>query len=624
MPDGGVHFRVWAPKSGFVKVQCGEAPLDEAAPESPLEPEGNGYFSGQLTHARPGMLYRFKIEGGAFPDPASRFQPEGPHGPSRIVDPSSFQWTDQHWQGVRAEGQVIYELHVGTFTPEGDWAGAEKELAELAGLGITLLEIMPVAEFPGRFGWGYDGVDLFAPTRLYGQPDDFRRFIDRAHALGLGVILDVVYNHFGPDGNYLKHFSDHYFAPRYKNEWGEAINFDAEQSGPVREFFRANAAYWVDEFHLDGLRLDATQQIFDASPEHILAALGREVRQAARQRATFIVAENEAQNPVLVRPPQAGGYGLDAVWNDDFHHTARVALTGHADAYYSDFRGTPQELISSIKRGFLFQGQRSAWQRKSRGAPSLDLVPQRYVNYLQNHDQIANSLRGLRTHQLGSPGRVRALTALLLLAPATPMLFQGQEFAASSPFLFFADHQSDLARLVAEGRNGFLSQFSALTDPKAQSLLAPPHELETFLRCKLDLSERARHAAAYELHRDLLRLRREDPAFSTPRPHGVDGAVLGPEAFVVRFFGAGQTDRLILVNLGTEFLFEPVPEPLLASLEGCAWELLWSSESPKYGGEGTPPIQTEQGWRLPGQAAVVLAAVSKNTAGNRQDGHSED
>lgn len=615
VPGRGVHFRVWAPKSSFASVQLGEGALAPKAPELPLAAEGAGYFSGLIGDARPGMLYRFKLEGGTFPDPVSRFQPEGPEGPSQIVNPSLFRWTDEQWPGVRTEGQVIYELHVGTFTSEGTWAAARKELAELGALGITLIEVMPVAEFPGRFGWGYDGVDLFAPTRLYGQPDDFRRFVDHAHSLGLGVILDVVYNHFGPDGNYLKHFSDHYFAPHYKNEWGEAINFDAEHCGPVREFFCANAAYWIEEFHLDGLRLDATQQIFDASPEHILTALSRAVRHAGRGRATFMVAENETQNPVLVRSPQTGGYGLDALWNDDFHHAALVALTGHADAYYCDYRGTPQELISSVKRGFLFQGQRSTWQRKSRGSPSLDLVPQQYVNYLQNHDQVANSLRGLRVHQLGSPGRIRALTALLLLGPATPMLFQGQEFAASSPFLFFADHKPDLARLVAEGRKGFLSQFSALADPETQAFLTPPHELETFLRCKLDFAERARHAAMYELHRDLLRLRREDPVFSKPRLHGIDGAVLGPEVFVLRFFDSDQKDRLMLVNLGPEFLLKPLSEPLLASPVGQGWELLWSTESPKYGGDGVPSIHNEDGWRLAGQAAVVLAAVSKNLAG---------
>ena len=608
VPGGGTHFRVWAPRSKFVRVQFQYPGPQPEAEEVDLDAEGNGYFSGYVAQAGAGVLYRYRLESGSFPDPASRFQPEGPHGPSQIVDGSHFKWTDQNWRGIERYGQVIYEMHIGTFTNEGTWSAAQRELPELARLGVTVLEIMPVAEFPGRFGWGYDGVDLFAPTKLYGKPDDFRQFVNQAHAAGLGVILDVVYNHFGPDGNYLKEFSEHYFTDRYKNEWGEPINFDDDNSGPVREFICANAAYWVDEFHLDGLRLDATQQIFDASPEHVLTALARAARQAAKGRATFLVAENETQTARLVRAPDAGGYGLDALWNDDFHHTAMVALTGHADAYYSDYEGTPQELISAIKHGFLYQGQRSRWQGKPRGTPCLDLEPIHFVNCLQNHDQVANSLAGLRAHQLGSPGRFRALTALLLLAPATPMLFQGQEFAASSPFLYFADHQPELSARVAKGRAEFLSQFTTIANEESRARLTAPHSNEAFSRSKLDLSERGKHSAAYELHRDLLRLRREDPVFSQPRAGGVDGAVLRPEAFILRFFNPDAGDRLLIINLGRDLVLEREPEPLLAPPEGCSWKLVWSSEPPRYGGNGTPAWETENGWRIPGHAALVFAS----------------
>ncbi len=277
---GGVHFRVWAPRCREVVVEI------EGLEPAALQPETDGYFSLRSLPARAGMRYRYRLDGGetALPDPASRFQPEGPHGPSEIVDPGDFAWTDGAWRGRTREQLVIYEMHVGTFTPDGSWEAASRELPALAELGITCLEIMPVAEFPGRFGWGYDGVNLFAPTRLYGRPDDFRRFVDRAHALGIAVILDVVYNHFGPDGNYLKLFSAAYFTDRYDNEWGEAINFDGPDSGPAREFFVANAGYWIDEYHLDGLRLDATQAIFDRSEDHIIAAVVRQVRSAgARQ-----------------------------------------------------------------------------------------------------------------------------------------------------------------------------------------------------------------------------------------------------------------------------------------------------------------------------------------------------
>jgi maltooligosyltrehalose trehalohydrolase len=571
-----------------------------------LQAESGGYFSAHVPGARVGMLYKFKLSDGSFPDPASRFQPEGPHGPSQIIDPGQFKWTDHNWRGVHRDGQIIYEMHIGTFTPEGTWAAATEQLPELAELGITTLEVMPVAEFTGTFGWGYDGVDLFAPTRLYGTPDEFRSFVDRSHALGIGVILDVVYNHIGPDGNYLKQFSEDYFTSRHKNEWGEAINFDAENSGPVREFFVSNAAYWIDEFHLDGLRLDATHQIFDSSADHVLAVMARKVREAGGKRATYLVAENEVQHAKLVRPPEQGGYGLDALWNDDFHHSAIVAATGRMEAYYCGYRGAPQEFISAVKWGYLYQGQWYEWQGKNRGAPAFGLEPNQFVNFLQNHDQVANSLRGLRLQELTSPGRLRALTALLLLAPGTPMLFQGQEFAASTPFLYFADHNPELAKLVAKGRKEGLQQFPSIASPESEPLLDDPSSEKTFVRSKLDFAERAKNAPAYELHRDLIRLRKQDPLFSNPRPGGVDGAVLAAEAFVLRFFGQNGDDRLLIVNLGADLLLDPAPEPLLAPLDSSQWKMKWSSESPRYGGCGMRTIDKEGCWTITAHCAVVL------------------
>jgi maltooligosyltrehalose trehalohydrolase len=604
--DGGAHFRVWAPHSRKAAVQLSSSAHGETK-TVPLDPETNGYFSALIADASPNMLYKFQLDSGAFPDPASRFQPEGPHGPSQIVDPGAFRWTDHAWRGVQRDGQVIYELHIGTFTPAGTWASAMEQLPELARLGVTVLEVMPVADFPGRFGWGYDGVNLFAPTRLYGKPNDFRAFVDRAHALGLGVILDVVYNHIGPDGNYLKEFSPDYFSSRYKNEWGEALNFDDANSGPVREFFIANAGYWVDEFHLDGLRLDATQQIFDSTEDHLLAAITRRVREAANGRSTYLVAENEEQHSQLVRAPEQGGHGLDALWNDDFHHSATVAITGHNEAYYSDHLGHPQEFISAMKRGYLFQGQWYVWQKKRRGLPTTGLHPANFVNYLQNHDQVANSLRGLRLHELTSPGLLRAMTALLLLGPGTPMLFQGQEFAASTPFLYFADHNPELAKLVAKGRRQFLEQFPSIARPESTPHLANPESESTFQKCKLNFAERERHASHFALHRDLLKLRREDPVFRNPKPGGVDGAVLGTEAFVLRFFGPDGDDRLLVVNLGSDLQLAGIPEPLLAPPEDESWKLIWSSEDPSYGGFGTPPLD-EGNWRVPGHGAIVLVS----------------
>ncbi len=584
-----------------------ELGTDAALRTGSLEPEGNGYFSGLVEFLSAGSCYSLRLDGGAelYPDPASRSQPDGPHGPSQVVDPA-YAWTDQGWRGLRREGQVLYELHVGTFTRDGTYAAAAEQLPELARLGVTAIELMPLAEFPGRFGWGYDGVDLWAPTRLYGHPDELRRMIDRAHALGLGVILDVVYNHLGPDGNYLAAFSRDYFTDRYENEWGQAINFDGPGSAPVREFFVENAGYWIEEFHFDGLRLDATDAIHDASETHVIAQIAEAVERAVDRagRRAYLVAENEAQQPRLVRRRGAGGYGCDALWNDDFHHAAIVALTGRREAYYTDYRGTPQELLSAVKWGNLYQGQHYSWQNKRRGAPALDLAAPQFVLYLQNHDQVANSLRGERIHALTSPGRLRALTALLLLAPGTPMLFQGQEFAASSPFLYFADHGPELSRLVSRGRKQFLAQFPSIAGSEPE-MIPEPGSPDTFERCKLDFAERERHAGSYALHEDLLRLRRDDPAFRQQRSDLLHGAVLSAEAFLLRVF-CEQGDRLLVVNLGQDLPLAPAPEPLLAPPEGTRWRVLWCSEDPRYGGVGYGDVCAEGIWILPSFSATVL------------------
>jgi maltooligosyltrehalose trehalohydrolase len=601
-----VDFRVWAPAVSTVRVFL------EAGAGSPsnvkLTNEGDGYFSAFHPSAAAGTLYRFQLddEDNRLPDPASRFQPDGPHGASAVVDARTFSWTDAAWQGVKLEGQILYETHIGTFTKEGTWNAAREQLAELASVGITVLEIMPIADFPGRFGWGYDGVNFFAPTWLYGQPDDLRRFVDEAHAQKLGVILDVVYNHVGPDGNLLKPFSTGYFTSRYQTDWGEAINFDGENSAPVREFFIANATYWIDEFHFDGLRLDATQDIHNGSSNHILPEIAEAARKAAGQRQIILTAENEPQETKLVRSRQHGGYGLDALWNDDFHHSALVALTGRNEAYYTDYRGTPQEFISAVKYGYLYQGQWYKWQRQRRGANALDIDPAAFITFIQNHDQVANTARGERPNILATAGRYKAMTALLLLAPGTPMLFQGQEFAATTPFLYFCDHQAELSKMVREGRGKFLAQFRSLALPEMQDVFGDPGNPSTFEASKLDFSERQKNAALYCLHKDLITLRREDPVFRQQRRGGVDGAVLSADSFLLRYFGGGQGDRLLLVNLGRDLHCDPAPEPLLAPPHNSRWTVIWSSEDPRYGGYGTYPPESEDNWRLPGNSTVVL------------------
>jgi maltooligosyltrehalose trehalohydrolase len=574
----------------------------------PLESEPDGYFSGLVADAHAATRYRFRLDGGhSFPDPMSNFQPEGPHGPSALVDHRAFHWTDAGWPGISLRGQVIYELHIGTFTPAGTYESAKEKLPLLRDLGITVVEVMPVACFPGKFGWGYDGVNLYAPFQQYGTPDDFRSFVDYAHSLEMGVILDVMYNHLGPDGNYLAQYSDDYFRRDRDTDWGDAINFDGPNSIHVRELFASNVEYWIREYHLDGLRFDATQSIFDRSRDHILALMARRARVAAGNRKIILVAENDLQQAHIARPSEQGGYGFDGLWNDDFHHAARVALTGQRGAFYTDFAGSPQEFISAVKYGYLYQGQYYSWRKKRRGESTLGMEPSTFVTYIENHDQASNSIDGKRLHQLTSPGRLRAMTALGLLAPGTPLLFQGQEFGSTKPFVFFADHNPELAKLVHKGRADFLALFPRLSSPEMRQRVPDPARHETMQMCKLDWNERERNASMVALHRDLLELRRTDPAFCMQSFGKIDGAVIGSDAFVLRYFVESGQDRLLVVNLGRDLHLRHLPEPLLAPPEGRPWRVLWSSEDPAYYGSGILNPDGDDGWRIQAESATVLA-----------------
>jgi maltooligosyltrehalose trehalohydrolase len=604
LPDGaGVHFRVWAPEE--VSVDVAFPDTDETVP---LSRGASGFFSGVAHGAKPDARYRYKLGGDLLlPDPASRFQPEGPFGPSEVVDVASFPWTDRDWRGVSLPGQVIYELHLGTFTKAGTLKAAEDQLQYLADLGITVIELMPIADFAGSFGWGYDGVLPYAPYEQYGRPEDLFHFINRAHEVGVAVILDVVYNHLGPSGNCLTRFSSYYLSKTAKTDWGAAINFDGENSGPVREYFIENAVYWVRDYHFDGLRLDATQDIHDSSKTHVIAEMVRESRQAAGDRSIIVIAENEPQQSFYVRGAAQGGYGLDGLWNDDFHHSSIVALTGHNEAYYNDYLGRPQEFISALKYGYLYQGQYYVWQKKKRGASALDLPKPAFVNFIQNHDQVANSARGQRLQELVSAARIRALTGVLLLGPGTPMLFQGQEFASSAPFLFFADYEDKLAKSIRLGRRDFMKQWDSLRNPEMEPYFADPCSRQTFDRCKLDFSERESHRGWYDFHSDLLKLRREDKIISQQAKWGLDGAVLGPEAFLIRFFSPGfREDRLLVVNLGADLLLNQIPNPLTAAPDGREWHVVWSSEDPRYGGNCAVELPGRANWRIHGQSALVL------------------
>jgi maltooligosyltrehalose trehalohydrolase len=612
LTEGGVHFRVWAPAAARVYVQLhGRRPKHYE-----LSPEDGGYFSGVVPDAAPGMNYSYRLDDDPtdWPDPASRYQPHGPEGTSQIVDPTTFTWHDQHWPGVEQRGQVLYEMHVGTFTQEGTWRAAAEQLLSLAEVGITAIELMPVADFPGTYGWSYDTANLFAPCRLYGTPDDFRYFVDTAHTHGIAVLLDVVYNHLGTIGErLLKAFAPNYFSTKHTTEWGAAVNFD-DDAAEVRLFILENVRYWIQEFHLDGYRIDATQALFDDSPRHIMLDICRVARAAAPDRKVLILAENEPQRSRLMRSGSEGGFEFDGVWNDDFHHSALVRLTGQREAYYTDYRGTPEEFIASFKWGYLYQGQRYSWQRQPRGTPAIDIDAWRFVNYLENHDQLANTATGQRVHQRTSPGLYRTLTALLCLAPQTPLLFQGQEYGATTPFLYFNDCRPEDRECVRRGRAGFLSQFPSLATPTMQAQLTDPCQRSTFERSRLDHRERERHAAMFALHRDLLRLRREDPVLSRQNAREIEASTISAESFFFRYLPPDGSTRLFVINLGHTLTLASIAHPLVAPPEGTRWGILWSSEDPAYGGSGTPDLDTPEGWRIPGQSAVLLHPVPLKNA----------
>jgi maltooligosyltrehalose trehalohydrolase len=616
--DDGTDFRVFAPKRARVEVVF--EPTEARLTTEPLElcRDPDGFFRGFAPGIRAGTRYRLRLDSTRLlADPASRFQPDGPHGPSEVIDPRAFVWHDAGWKGPSDKGQVVYELHLGTFTQEGSYRAAIRELPALRELGITLVELMPLADFPGRFGWGYDGVNLYAPTRLYGHPEDLRAFVDAAHALEMGVLLDAVYNHLGPSGNYLREFSDDYVTTRHTTAWGEALDFETSPS--ARAFFAENGAYWIEEFHLDGLRLDATQAIHDGSPVHIVQEIVLRARARAGTRTTLYFAETETRSASLARSLDQGGFGLDSLWNDDFHHAARVAATGRREGYYAPYRGSAQELLSAMTRGFLFQGQPGNAHEPSHGEPAGDLPPRAFTNFLENHDHVAASARGARLHRLSRPSVYRALVALLLLGPATPLLFQGQEFNASSPFVYFADLEPELTRKVAEGRHAFLRAFQSLSGEGVQAQLADPGALETFLRCKLDPGERTKNADILALYTDLLRLRRTDPVFTSQDATLLAGATLGPRALALRYGDGTGEERLVVASLDDALDASAIAEPLLAPPAGSSWERLLSTEDLTYGGDGTPPAAA--GIVLPGAAALVFAGRSVQRGAPPAAGH---
>jgi len=486
LSDGAVRFRLWAPKARRVSLCL----ADGSRALVPMIAREEGWFEITTVDARPGSRYRFEIDGRVqVPDPASRFQPEDVHGPSEVIDPADFDWGDEDWHGRAWEESVLYELHVGAFSPVGTFGGVRERLRYLVDLGITAIELMPVADFPGERNWGYDGVLPFAPDASYGRPNDLKHLIQAAHQSGLMVFLDVVYNHFGPEGNYLREYAPQFFTDRYRTPWGEALNFGGPGSRVVRDFFIQNALYWLNEFHFDGLRLDAVHLILDESQPHFLNELAQTVRAAVpSNRRVHLVLENDAnESRYLQRRRNREAVFYDAQWNDDIHHVLHVALTGECDGYYEDYADhTLQRLGHCLAEGFDYQGQPSRFRDfEKRGEPSRDLPPEAFVSFLQNHDQVGNRAFGERISQLAPAAAVEAAMAILLLAPSPPLLFMGEEFGARTPFLFFCDFGHELAQAVREGRRNEFARFKRFSDPAVREKIPDPNEENTFLASKL-------------------------------------------------------------------------------------------------------------------------------------------
>jgi maltooligosyltrehalose trehalohydrolase len=497
-----MEFRVWAPlpKKTETRLKGNSFPMTRA--------EG-GWWTVEIATAKAGDEYGFILDGaGPFPDPRSSWQPNGVHGLSRLVDQSTFQWTDKNFQATPLASAIIYEVHVGTFTPSGTFLSAIEKLDHLAALGVTHVELMPVAEFSGARGWGYDGVDLFAPHHAYGAPDDLKRLVDACHARGLAVILDVVYNHLGPSGNYLATFAP-YFTKKFSTFWGEGVNFDGAESDEVRRFFCDNALMWLRDFHFDGLRLDAVHGMVDTSAVHILEQLKIEVETLSAQlgRPLVLIPESDLNDPRLLWPRERGGFQLDAQWSDDFHHALHAVLTGETGGYYSDF-GKLEDLAKALRRAFIFDGIFSKYRRRTHGRPTEGLRGHSFLGYLQNHDQVGNRAEGKRTSQLMNLGKLKIGAALVLTSPFVPLLFQGEEWGASTPFFFFTDYQeSELANAVRAGR---CREFAAFGWKPEET--ADPQAIETFKKSKLNWNEisKSSHAEILDWHKQLIQLRRRE------------------------------------------------------------------------------------------------------------------
>ena len=595
--ESGVHYRVWAPKAERVLVRI--TTNDGAARELPLTQEGSGYHSALDGQGIAGDRYLFDLGGDVpFPCPASRHQAAGISGPSEVIDPKAFAWTDAAWTRPAFRDLVIYELHVGTFTPEGTFSAVIDRLPYLRDLGVSAIELMPLADFPGEHNWGYDGVRLYAPARVYGHPDDLRVLVDAAHAQGLAVILDVVYNHFGPDGNFLGQFSPDYFEDRHHTPWGEALNFS--RSVEVRDYYGANLTYWMDEFHFDGFRLDATHTIFDDSKGHILAEMGRIVH----ERGGYIIAEDERNDAKLISPLGEDGFGLDAVWADDFHHSVEVALID-ASMYADEFSSELRELVSVLQNGWVHPPHFSAGTTR-RNTACAHLPPERFIFCISNHDQAGNRAFGERLNHFVSPETYRAASALLCLIPYTPLIFMGQEWGASTPFLYFTDHDPELGRLIEEGRRSEIQRFPIFKKALVVRDLPSPQARETFEQSKLrwEESEHEGHGACLRLYREALRLRREHDVFRPKDRVHTKVAELSCGVLAIRAQNS-EDDLLLLCDLRGGHSGNLRDEPFCALDAARRWHPIFSSNGPEFGGPDSMSFDAASG-KLVFQVPEVL------------------
>jgi maltooligosyltrehalose trehalohydrolase len=562
--DGAARFTVWAPKAHqlSVRVRTGIA-----AGEHPLARDEHGTFTGTIAGVKAGDDYTYRIDGGdERPDPASRWQPYGVHGASRVVDPDAFVWTDDGWKGIEMADFVIYELHVGTFTPEGTFDAVIPRLAALRELGITAIELMPVAQFPGERNWGYDGVQLYAPQNSYGGPDALRRLVDAAHAEGLAVVLDVVYNHIGPEGNYLAEYGP-YFTDVYRTPWGPAMNYDGADSDEVRRFVIENACYWVSDFHMDALRLDAIHGIFDFQARHVLAELTAHVHALARKlgRSVKVIAESDLNDPRLLRPVEKCGYAMDAQWSDDFHHAVHVALTGESAGYYEGFAqyGDIAAIADALARRFVFEGQYAPHRRRRHGAPAADVPADHFVISIQNHDQVGNRATGERLSALVPPDGLRLAAALLLLAPYVPLLFMGEEYGERAPFLYFVSHSDpDLVEAVRRGRREEFESFGWAGE------VPDPQAVETFARSRIhfELRNEGEHARLRALYRELIAIRHEEPALRPGAARITVRRDASARWIAMRLDASGARSLLALFNLATSERSIP-----LSDADGTGW-----------------------------------------------------